>query len=77
MDLCIVYYIYINPNANWKCIVGEQIQDLKDSGLFDIATIHCVLCGELDLIEECKNFINESKIIYTSTTVNNYEYPGL
>jgi len=77
MNICIVYYIYINPNANWKCIVGSQIKDLKDSGLFDLATIHCVLCGELDLIEECKKFINESKIIYTSTTVNNYEYPGL
>ena len=77
MNICIVHYIYINPKANWKCIVGSQIKDLKDIGLFDVASVHCVLCGELDLIEECKNFINESKIIYTSTTVNNYEYPGL
>ena len=77
MKICIVYYIYINPNANWKCIIRAQLQDLKNVGLFHIATVHCVICGETQLIEECKNFINEPKLMYSSTRINNYEYPGL
>ena len=77
-DTIIVYYIYINPKANWKCIVGGQINDLKHVGLLDLATLHCVICAENEnLIEECKSFINQEKFIYTTTTINNYEYPGL
>jgi hypothetical protein len=77
-DIVIVYYIYINPKANWKCIVGGQIDDIKQVGLFDKAVIHCVICAENEeLITQCKEFINESSINYSWTTVNNYEYPGM
>jgi len=77
-DIIIVYYIYINPKANWKCIIGGQINDLKHVGLLDKATIHCVICSENEnLITQCKTFIDNEKFIYTTTTINNYEYPGL
>jgi hypothetical protein len=77
-DIIIIYYIYINPKANWKCIVGGQINDLKHIGLFDKATIHCVICAENEeLITQCKEFINEPSIHYSWTTINNYEYPGI
>jgi hypothetical protein len=79
MNICIVYYIYINPKANWKIIVGGQIDDLINVGLN--SNIYFVICANSqEYINECKNFINTKNIIskeFTETTTNNYEYPGL
>ena len=42
----IVYYIYINPEKDWKSIISGQIEDLKIVNLIPFAELYCVICTE-------------------------------
>jgi hypothetical protein len=80
-EIIIVYYIYINPNKNWKSIIGGQLEDLKNVQLLDYAKVFCVICTpNNELFEECNLLINQicqGKSINSHVTVNNFEYPGI
>ncbi len=41
-DAAIVYGVYINPDADWKCFVSEQLADLCATGVLDVADLHIV-----------------------------------
>jgi hypothetical protein len=73
----IVYYIYINPQKDWKSIISGQIEDLKTVNLIPFAELYCVICTEnKELFDECVTLIPETAICEHSTK-NQYEYPGL
>lgn len=73
----IVYYIYINPNRDWKSIISGQINDLKTVNLIPFAELYCVICTEnKELFDECVTLIPETAICEHSPK-NQYEYPGL
>ena len=78
-NVIIVYYIYINPERNWKAIVGGQLEDLKTIQFN--SPIHIHICSEQpDLIDECKHFIHgirKKDLTIYSSTENQYEYPGI
>jgi hypothetical protein len=77
-EIIIVYYIYINPQRNWKCIISGQINDLKNIGLIPFSKLYCVICTpSINLFNECKKLINIVNANYYHITVNNYEYPGI
>jgi hypothetical protein len=77
-EIIIVYYIYINPQRNWKCIISGQINDLKNIGLLSVSKLYCVICTpSINLFNECKKLINIVNANYYHITVNNYEYPGI
>jgi len=74
--IIIVYYIYINPDKNWKSIVSGQFQDLKETGLLNYSIVHCVICTPcIDLFNECKQLIDCQ--FYYQVKENNFEYPGI
>ena len=84
MNLSVVYYIFINPDRNWKIIVEGQCKDFKfmqphGHCFYDNIFIH--ICSEkYHLIDECKNLINEigiDRIIFSQSSTNQFEYPGL
>ena len=82
MDLSIVYYIYINPDRNWKIIVEGQLNDLKISEIeYKQIYIH-ICCEQKKLIDDCKKLIEDiiipqSEVIYFESYINQFEYPGL
>ena len=80
MNLNIIYYVFINPTRNWKIIIEGQMKDLQVSNiLYDKLYIH-ICCEEYLLINECKDCINEigiQRIIYSQSSTNQFEYPGL
>ena len=81
MDLSIVYYIYINPERDWKLIVEGQLNDIKVSGIqYKQIYIH-ICCEQKKLIEDCKKIINNINVninvIYSESYINQFEYPGL
>jgi len=78
MEYLIVYYVFINPQKNWKQIVSGQIGDLKQAGIYVGNNVHCVVCTPNgNLFQECKRLINNQNINYTHVLENNFEYPGI
>ena len=85
----IIYYVFINPNNNWKEIIIGQFNDIKDSGMI-FNTFHNI---NLEIIlSSCYiNITNEAVTItndffkdisfnkYNIIIVNDnlYEYPGI
>jgi hypothetical protein len=78
-EIIIVYYIYINPNKNWKHIVNGQLNDLKTIGLIN-SNLNVVICSEEhNILEDCIKIIHKyrSDILIKTTCKNLYEYPGI
>jgi len=79
-ELSIVYYIYINPDRNWKIIIEGQVNDIKVSKIeYRSIYIH-ICCKQPKLIEDCKQLINDiylKDVIYSESYINQFEYPGL
>jgi len=81
----IIYFIWINPNRNWKVIVEGQLFDMKVSNIFESAKLHIVLsCSDNNIINDVKNVINQSlntidknKYNIDTTNDNHYEYHGI
>ena len=79
MNLNVIYYIFINPQRDWKIIVKGQLQDFQFCKIeYTNFYIH-VTCENIDLIEECKQLIDSFNLNVTisMSTINQYEYPGL
>ena len=80
MDLNVVYYIFINPERDWKIIVQSQLKDFKFCEIkFKKFYIH-ICCTQIILINECKQIIesfNFDNVVLTASFINQYEYPGL
>jgi hypothetical protein len=81
----IIYYIWINPNRNWKIIVKGQLEDIIESNILQDAHLNIVLCTSCDeLLTEATYFIIQT-INYadyltfnlTCTLKNNFEYEGI
>ena len=81
----IIYYIWINPNRNWKVIIDGQLDDIKSSGILDCSKLYIIVCNENEtILDEASTLINISlqnidKTKYNiETTKNNfYEYYGI
>lgn len=88
-NIQMVYYIYINPNKNWRPNILGQLDDIKNCSLLsDLSNIlHCVICAHTqDLIDEVVHLINKElmplhlssrQVNFTTTKDNNAEYPGI
>jgi len=75
----LIYYVYINRNADWKAIVGGQLTQLKSYGLFDESDLYIHLtdtAGKFDDVIELIKGICELAIISTSAE-NHFEYPAI
>lgn len=76
----IVYFVYINFEAQWEIIVRGQLEQLKKIGLLEIAQlyIHIVCCDDskLDMVIDFIENIISNSIISTSN-INQFEYCGI
>ena len=78
-NIFIVYNVYINPEADWQRLVKFQLNDLKRSGILEVAELHIVASNPFNIsnIEHQFNFKNisiNSLEIYPS---NDFEFPGI
>lgn len=75
----IIYYIYINPKRDWKCIINGQLNDLNTMGLLNHDIFIHICCENNKYILECINLINKFNFSFTisSNNKNQYEYPGI
>ena len=80
-DIHLIYYTFLQE-PKWKPIIQGQCEDILASGI--PAQVHIIVCSvNEDLIKEGIQCIKEwmagysSEIIITSTSENQYEYPGL
>jgi hypothetical protein len=80
-NICIVYYIYLNPNRKWQDIVKGQIEDILLSGILSkTIEFHVAICGDDKIREDAKLLINSHvkvPVIYSDFFENYYEYPGI
>ena len=76
----IVYYAYLYNGQKWKNIITGQMRDIYNSGILKIATLHVVLLGTPNEIQEAKllleNITNDT-INITEVYDNLYEFPAL
>jgi hypothetical protein len=88
-DIFIIYYIFINPNNNWKDIIIGQLKDIKDSGIIcntfhNINLLILLSSCSMDNINDAIAIINDffkdiafNKYNIKTTNDNLYEYPGI
>lgn len=79
MKVIIIYYIYINPNRDWKCIINGQLNDLKTVDLLNNSLFIHICCENNKYILECINLISNFDFPFKLSTSfeNQYEYPGI
>ena len=76
----IVYYAYLYNGPKWKNIITGQMRDIYNSGILKISTLHVVLLGTPNEIQEAKlllEHITNDTINITEVYENLYEFPGL
>jgi hypothetical protein len=83
-SIYIVYFIYINPERNWKLILEGQMNDIKDTNILETNKLFIVIsCNDENNIQEAKNIVNSIFINYnhniefTIESQNLFEYPGI
>lgn len=79
--IIIVYFCYLNKNSDFKNIIKDQLNELKDTGLTNIPDVHIysVLSGKEEDFEIMKKEMIKifPKINIETTTLNQWEYCGI
>lgn len=75
----IVYFVYVNPNKNWKKIVAGQISDIRLSGILNDADLY-IEVNNSSATDDVKEYfeslsIENVKIEYHQD--NTFEYHGI
>lgn len=81
-NINIIYYIWINPERNWKIIIEGQLNDIKISNILNDAKLHIIISASTnELLNEVLKFIlsiliNIDNLIFdlNTTLENKYEY---
>lgn len=78
-NIKLVYYIFINPNSNWRGIISGQILQLKGLGILDEVDLYIHVTDTTGNLEKVVAFINElyDKARISTSTENHFEYPGI
>lgn len=75
----IVYYIYLNPNSNWRGIISSQLLELTSYGILGDANLFIHITDTYGLLPQAEQLISTLvpfANISTSTT-NQFEYPAI
>jgi len=83
-DIYIVYFIYINPNRNWKLILEGQMNDLNNTEILQNNKLFvCIDSADENNTNEAKSIVNTilnkytTNISFSIETENYYEYHGI
>jgi len=84
MEINIVYYTYINPKANYRIIITEQLRDIINSNIGTCAKLYIVIsCDHPHLLDEVNqivhNAMSNSNLDYVLEIENQniFEYFGI
>lgn len=78
-QIAIVYYVYINPDKNWKRLVLDQIKDVKSTKVLEVADLYIVVSNPTHA-KDVESFFSEIKHFYKEIkfyTENKFEYWGM
>ncbi|MFZ1386291.1 MAG: hypothetical protein WBP46_00780 [Thiolinea sp.] len=75
----IIYYVYINPAKNWQRLISDQLEDVKNTGVFAAADLYIVVSNpfkatDVDLFFE-KIDVSYKEIEFHRE--NKFEYWGM
>lgn len=75
----LVYYAFLNPTKDWWGIISAQLSLIKRVGLLNIAKLYVHFTGSNNLLNIAKSKLNKlnSNCTLSTSTTNQYEYPGL
>lgn len=79
--IIIVYFVYINPDKNWKDILQGQIKDLLATNILSTSKMFIVMTGEHT--QKAQEMLQDllvsfaSQVYYSHSTVNCFEYEGI
>jgi hypothetical protein len=75
----IVYYAWINPKAHWENIIIGQLTQLVETKLLDIADMYVHVTGPDEYLAYAIEIIKRiiPICIINTSTVNQFEYPGI
>lgn len=79
-SLFLLYFIYLNPDKNWRIILSEQFNDVIRTGIIEQSELHVVISGTLDAINEAKQILNTifgKHISVTEVYENVYEFKAI
>lgn len=75
----LVYYVYVNPNSNWRGIISGQLLQLKGLGILDEVDLYIHVTDTTGNLEKVVSFIGElyNGARISTSTENHFEYPGI
>lgn len=75
----IVYYVYINPNKDWKQLVLGQMNDMKHTNVLSVADLYIVVSNPSN-VKDVAIFFETISYLYEKIefhTENKFEYWGM
>lgn len=81
-EISIVYFTWINPKKDYKCIIGGQLDDIISTQVLSVATLYVqISCEIYEIANEVKVFIKDKLKNYNFNLEfhdkNLYEYHGI
>ncbi|GAB2705177.1 hypothetical protein GCM10027037_33660 [Mucilaginibacter koreensis] len=77
--LIIVYYLYVNPNSNWRSIVSGQLLQLKSYGIMPDAELYVHVTDSHQHTAEVSAMVTAliPQAMINTSDINQFEYPGV
>ncbi|WP_298606976.1 hypothetical protein [uncultured Thiothrix sp.] len=75
----IIYYVYINPNKDWRQLVLSQLRDINSTGVLSVADLYIVVSNPSG-VENIEAFFTKIKPRYKKIeyySENKFEYWGV
>ena len=75
----IVYYAFLNPRRRWPITVLGQLNQLKGTGLLEMANLHIHVTGNAADVGRARSSISEiiPDAVIRASSQNQFEYPGI
>ena len=75
----IVYFVYINPNVNWRKLILTQLKDIEKSGILQVSDLHIIVSNP-SKVEDVEGFFENKVNLYKEIQFfyeNRFEYWAL
>lgn len=76
----IVYFCFLNEEKEWMRMIHDQLNDVKNTGIFNSSAFHAVIYGNPDDIIKAHSMMENlicQKIEFTPVHTNRYEFPAI
>lgn len=76
----ILYFCFLNRDKDWMRMIHDQLNDVKNSGIFSKSKFHAVIYGHQEDIIKAQSMMENlivQKIDITPVYTNRYEFPAI